>query len=118
MKLLKTIARFFKSLFGMGVDEDCPDDCQEKAVCQTVDRNKKYAVIVGMEQSKWGSCSGSDKDSNTILGLIGQYMDSSHIVKLNNGQGTVENVRKALAEQIEKVPEDGLFVFAYSGHGG
>ena len=53
-----------------------------------------------------------------MLGLIGQYMDSSHIVKLNNGQGTVDNVRKALAEQIEKVPEDGLFVFAYSGHGG
>ena len=117
MNILNIIWRFFKSLFGMGVDEDCPD-CQEKAVCQTVDRNKKYAVIVGMEQSKWGSCSGSDKDSSTMLGLIGQYMDSSHIVKLNNGQGTVENVRKALAEQIEKVPEDGLFVFAYSGHGG
>ena len=48
MKILKSILGFFKSLFGMGVDEDCPD-CQEKAVCQTVDRNKKYAVIVGME---------------------------------------------------------------------
>lgn len=50
MKILKSILGFFKSLFGMGgkEDEDCPD-CQEKAVCQTVDRNKKYAVIVGME---------------------------------------------------------------------
>ena len=116
MKILKSILGFFKSLFGFGNDE-CPD-CQEKAACQTVDRGKKYAVIVGMEQSKWGTCSGSDKDSSTMLGLMGQYMDSSHIVKLNNGQGTVENVRKALTEQIAKVPEDGLFVFAYSGHGG
>ena len=47
MKILKSILGFFKSLFGFG-DGECPD-CHEKAVCQTVDRNKKYAVIVGME---------------------------------------------------------------------
>lgn len=53
-----------------------------------------------------------------MLGLVSQYVDSSHIVKMNNSQGTVENVRKALNEQIAKVPEDGLFIFTYSGHGG
>lgn len=99
MKFFSAIVGFFKSLFGFGNGEcsDCQySDCQEKAACQTVDRGKKYAVIVGMEQSKWGSCPGSDKDSNTMLGLIQQYVNSDHIVKLNNGKATVEAVRKAL----------------------
>ena len=116
MKFFSAIVGFFKSLFGIGGSGDC-DDCQEKA-CQTTDKNKKYVVIVGMEQSKWGSCPGSDKDSNTMLDLIQQYVNSDHIVKLNNGKATVEAVRKALTEQIAKVPEDGLMIFTYSGHGG
>lgn len=53
-----------------------------------------------------------------MLGLIQQYVNSDHIVKLNNGKATVEAVKKALTEQIAKVPEDGLFIFTYSGHGG
>ena len=118
MKIISAIIGFFKNLFGFGGEEDgeCTD-CQEKA-CQTIDKNKKYAVIVGMESSKWGSCPGSDKDSNTMLGLIQQYVNSDHIIKLNNGNATVDAVRKALTEQIAKVPEDGLFIFTYSGHGG
>ena len=32
MKFFSAIVGFFKSLFGMGREEDCPD-CQEKAVC-------------------------------------------------------------------------------------
>ena len=116
MKFFSAIIGFFKSLFGIGGSGDC-DDCHEKA-CQTTDKNKKYALLIGMEQSKWGSCPGSDKDSNTMLGLIQQYVNSDHIVKLNNGKATVEAVRKALQEQIAKVPEDGLMIFTYSGHGG
>ena len=119
MKLIDAIIGFFKSLFGKkpNPDGDC-SDCQVKAVCQTTDRNKKYSVIVGMETSKWGGCSGSDKDSNVMLGLVQQYVDNGHIVKLNDKQGTVSAVRRALEEQIAKVPEDGLFIFTYSGHGG
>ena len=33
-------------------------------------------------------------------------------------RSTVAAVKKALEDQIEKVPEDGLFIFTYSGHGG
>ncbi len=120
MKLINAIIGFFKSLFGgkkPNENGDC-GDCEVKAVCQTTDRNKKFAVIVGMESSKWGSCPGSNKDSNVMLGLVQQYVDNGHIVKLNDKQGTVAEVRKALVEQIEKVPEDGLFIFTYSGHGG
>ena len=120
MKILNAIIGFFKSLFGgkkPNENGDC-DDCEAKDVCQTTDRTKKFAVIVGMESSKWGSCPGSNKDSNVMLDLIKQYVDTDHIIKYNNNQGTVSAVRKALEEQIAKVPEDGLFIFTYSGHGG
>ena len=120
MKILNAIIGFFKSLFGgkkPNENGDC-DDCEIKDVCQTTDRTKKFAVIVGMETSKWGSCAGSDKDSNVMLGLVKQYVDEDHIVKYNNKQGTVSAVRAALETQIAKVPEDGLFIFTYSGHGG
>lgn len=120
MKILNAILGFLKNLFGgkkPNENGDC-DECEVKDVCQTTDRTKKYAVIVGMESSKWGSCPGSNKDSNVMLDLIKQYVDTDHIIKYNNGQGTVSAVRKALEEQIAKVPEDGLFIFTYSGHGG
>ena len=117
MKLIDIIVGFFKKIFSKKNDGEC-DSCNVKDVCQTVDRSKKYALLIGMESSKWGACAGSTRDSETMLGLIKQYVDGSHIVKLNNGQGTTVAVRKALKEQIAKVPEDGLLIFAYSGHGG
>ena len=119
MKILNAIIGFFKNLFGKKTegDGDC-DNCEVKDVCQTTDRSKKYALVVGMESSKWGACPGSTKDSNVMLELIKQYVDNDHIIKYNNGQGTVAAVKKALQEQIAKVPEDGLFIFTYSGHGG
>ena len=119
MKIINAIVEFFKSLFGKKPqgDGNC-EECEVKEVCQTTDSEKKYAVIVGMESSKWGSCAGSDKDSNVMLGLVSQYVNADHIIKYNNKQGTVEAVRNALKEQIAKVPEDGLFIFTYSGHGG
>lgn len=45
-------------------------------------------------------------------------MDRDHIIRLNDSQATVKNVVDALNKQISKVPEDGLFTFVYSGHGG
>lgn len=85
MKILNAILGFFKNLFGKKTegDGDC-DNCDIKAVCQTTDRTKKYALVVGMETSKWGACSGSNKDSNVMLGLIQQYVDDDHIIKYND----------------------------------
>ena len=117
MKLIDIIVWFFKKIFSKKNDGEC-DSCNVKDVCQTVDRSKKYALLIGMESSKWGACPGSNRDSDTMLGLIKQYVDGSHIVKLNNGQGTTVAVRKALKEQIAKVPEDGICYITYSGHGG
>ena len=116
MKIIDAIVGFFKGLFKKN-DGDC-DDCSDRTVCQTTDKNKKYVVIVGMENSRWGACPGADKDSSTMLALIKQYVDPDHILKFNNSQATVDAVKKALNEQIAKVPEDGLMIFTYSGHGG
>lgn len=120
MKVIDAIIGFIKSLFSKKPADGNCDDCSDRTVCQTTDKNKKYAVIVGMETSKWGGCPGADKDSNTMLALIKQYVDNNqdHIKKLNNKTATVDAVRAALNEQIAKVPEDGLFIFTYSGHGG
>ena len=116
MKIIDIILGFFKSIFKKPSD-DC-DNCTDRTVCQTLDKNKKFALVVGMETSKWGSCPGADQDSNTMNAMISQYVDSSHIVRLNNKQATVAAFKKALTEQIEKVPEDGLLIVTYSGHGG
>lgn len=118
MKLLDIIFGFFKNLFKKpDSNGNCPE-CEAKDICQTTDKSKKYAVIVGMETSKWGGCPGADKDSNTMNSLISQYVDASHIVRLNNKQATVSAFKKELTEQIAKVPEDGLLILTYSGHGG
>ena len=85
MKIINAIIGFFRNLFGKKAnsDGDC-DNCDVKAVCQTTDRTKKYAVVVGMESSKWGSCAGSTKDSNVMYDLIKQYVDENHIIKYND----------------------------------
>ena len=116
MKLLDIIFGFFKNLFKKPTNNGDCDDCFDRAICQTTDKNKKFSLIVGMESSKWGACPGADLDSRTMNGMVSQYTDN--IVRLNNKQATVSAVRNALNEQIAKVPEDGLLIFAYSGHGG
>ena len=118
MKLIDIILGFFKSIFKKPNDDGDCDDCTDRTICQTLDKNKKFALVVGMETSKWGACPGADKDSNTMNAMISQYVDSSHIVRLNNKQATVGAFKKALTEQIGKVPEDGLLILTYSGHGG
>ena len=70
MKLIDIILGFFKSLFKKPTNNGDCDDCIDRAICQTTDKNKKYVVIVGMETSKWGGCPDADKDSNTMNSLV------------------------------------------------
>ena len=98
MKLIDAIIGFFKSLFNKSTNNGDCGDCGDRDICQTTDKNKKYALIVGMESSKWGSCPGSDKDSNTMSAMVSQYVDSSHIVRLNNKQATVAAFKTSLTE--------------------
>lgn len=118
MKLIDIILSFLKSLFNKPTNNGDCDECTDRTVCQTTDKTKKYALVVGMETSKWGGCPGADKDSNTMFSLIKQYVDADNIKRLNNAQATVSAFKKALTDQIAKVPEDGLLILTYSGHGG
>ena len=82
MKIIDIIFGFIKSLFKKAdPDGNCPE-CEVKDICQTTDRNKKFALVVGMESSKWGACPGADLDSRTMNGMVSQYTDN--IVRLNN----------------------------------
>ena len=116
MKIIDAIVGFIKNIFRKyQTNEEC-GICSDRTICQTTDKNKKYAVIVGMETSRFGACPGADKDSITMNGMVSQYTDN--IVRLNNKQATVAAFKKALTDQIQKVPEDGLLILTYSGHGG
>lgn len=115
MQVIISILNFFKNIFNKSKNNDCVI-CDNRSTCQTVDKNKRYAIIIGVETSKWGSCPGSRKDSNMMYDMISQY--TSNIVRLNDSSATVNKVRDALKEQIEKVTEDGICYITYSGHGG
>ena len=118
MKLIDIILGFFKSLFKKPANDGECDDCSDREICQTTDKTKKYALVVGMETSRYGACPGADKDSNTMFSLIKQYVDADNIKRLNNAQATVSAFKKAFTDQIAKVPPDGLLILTYSGHGG
>ena len=118
MKLIDFILDLLKKIFFKKTTNEC-DACSDRDACaHTIDKSKKYALLIGMETSKWGSCPGANLDSNNMLGMVSQFVDSNHIVKLNDGKATKFAVVKALQDQIAKTPEDGIFVFTYSGHGG
>ena len=118
MKLIDFILDLLKKIFSKKTTNEC-DSCSDRDACaHPIDKSKKYAVIVGLDNSRWGSCPGANLDSNNMLGMVSQFVDSNHIVKLNDGKATKFAVVKALQDQIAKTPEDGIFVFTYSGHGG
>ena len=75
-------------------------------------------LVVGMEQSqRFGECAGCELDAKRITNMIkrcygydGETLISEKAVK--------SDVVRLLKEGIARTPEDGLFLFFYSGHGG
>jgi len=84
----------------------------------SVSTGKVAYLCVGMETSaRFGICTGCEKDANRLstlmkdkFGYPGETLISEKATK-----ATVVNKLKA---GIEATPEDGLFLFFYSGHGG
>lgn len=75
-------------------------------------------LCVGMEYSqRFGDCPGCKVDATKMSDLMKGKMGYRGEV-LISAEATKDAVVKKLKEGIESTPEDGLFLFFYSGHGG
>ena len=79
--------------------------------------NVRY-LCVGMESSKrFGSCPGCEKDATSLSHLLSSKLGYTGDT-LVSSQATKASVVDKLKRGVESTPEDGLFMFLYSGHGG
>lgn len=79
---------------------------------------KASYLCVGMEySSRFGGCAGCELDSKRLTSLMKDEFGYQGVT-LVSGKATKAAVVGKLTEGIENTPEDGLFIFMYSGHGG
>lgn len=75
-------------------------------------------VCVGMEVSgRFGSCPGCKLDADRMDEMFRARFGYSGVL-LQSQQATRDAVVAALKDAVARTPEDGLFIFYYSGHGG
>ena len=78
---------------------------------------KRYALTIGMENSRrFGSCPGAKHDSLQMKRLLKDRCEWFEY--LSDSTATKEAVKKTMTMLIDAVPEDGIFILTYSGHGG
>ena len=76
------------------------------------DESNTACVVVGMQNSsKYGTCSGSRLDSDSMNSILSNYGST---VVLQNKNATISSVSSALEKALKK----DLCIFYYSGHGG
>ena len=93
------------------------------------DKGKRWALIIGInkyEKSKSiSSLIGAENDALALKGALKEYaaFPENQIVLMTTGQQeeslkpTRANILTQLSRITDKVGEDGLFLFAFSGHG-
>ena len=80
--------------------------------------SKVSYLCVGMENSKrFGECPGCELDAKRLYSLMKTRLGYEGTVLISD-EATKSSVVKQLKNGIEGTPEDGLFLFFYSGHGG
>lgn len=79
---------------------------------------KASYLCVGMEMSgRFGACLGCKRDAEGLASLMkGSFGYRGDV--LISEQATKKRVSELLVKGIESTPEDGIFLFFYSGHGG
>lgn len=76
----------------------------------------RYAVVIGVENSRrFGACPGARHDSLQMKRLLG---DKAALEYLSDANATKAHVVQMMKDMIDKVPQDGIFILTYSGHGG
>lgn len=88
---------------------------------------KRFAVVVGVDAYDdqqitplIAAASDARKLRDTLKNCCGFPPDQIRVLatgELKTRQPTRENIMSAVAEVVEKVPVDGLFLFAFAGHG-
>jgi hypothetical protein len=75
-------------------------------------------LVVGMESSKrFGSCIGCEIDARRMNSLLSNVFGYTGDMLISS-QATRNAVVSKLMDGIANTPEDGMFIFCYSGHGG
>lgn len=91
---------------------------QEPAQPQTAVVASARFLCVGMEYSaRFGECTGCEKDATRLSSLLRDKFGYPGDVLISE-KATKAEVVGRLKAGIEATPEDGLFLFLYSGHGG
>lgn len=70
------------------------------------------AVVIGVENGKYGACPGAGVDSSRMATLLKKY--TNDVTLLQNKDATQANVMNALSKGAQK----DLLIVYYSGHGG
>lgn len=117
MKLDRMIISMLAMLVGAICGCTTTDEPEPTATPPTERTNATYAVVVGMEHSRFaGECPGAALDAHRMFDLVGGYTNNRKLLLDNDATKT--SVTTALTEAIEKAGEGGLVIFCYSGHGG
>lgn len=98
----------------------CIDDGQDVTVEPSGAKTNVSAryLCVGMETSRrFGSCPGCALDASNMTSLLSNSFGYTGDTLISD-QATKAAVVEKLKAGIASTPEDGLFLFCYSGHGG
>lgn len=98
---------------------------QQTGITRLPSPNERWALVVGIgkyDDSNWGTLYG-DRDAEKLADALEQYGDflKDHITVLSNRNdrqpATIRNFITELQRQLSKVPQSGLLLVAFSGHG-
>ena len=96
----------------------CTDSSQDQSVMPSARTSSVSYVCVGMETSKrFGECPGCKLDSDRMDSLFKNKFGYNGVL-LQSENATRRSVAEAINNAVLRTPEDGLFIFYYSGHGG
>ena len=121
--MIKTLAVASVMLAGCTKPVNAPQEqgaetTKTNTPAQVQTASKVSFLCIGMEYSKrFGECPGCELDSKRLTTLLGSkygYKGETLVSASATKSAVVERLKKG----IEQTPEDGMFMFLYSGHGG
>lgn len=93
--------------------------CSQQGTVATDSSGGKITYLcVGMETSlRFGDCPGCEKDAKCMTSILRDRLGYRGNTLISS-EASKQSVIEFMEAGIENTPEDGMFVFTYSGHGG